>query len=642
MSLFIPVSEVKETDIDIMEKKLTIDIISKKQRLSKKPRFGPIPTMSFASRRENSLVVPFHWGVRYFGKKYRPPREKCSSLSPHTRFLGTLRPAQEEIEKESMDLLNRHSSCLMAVYPGGGKCLGKGVEVLLSDGRVKKVENIRVGDCLAGDDNEPRRVFTICHGKESMFCVQRKGTSLLDYRVNRSHILTVWDTKEENIVDLPIVDVMKEVKRYHGVYFDHDGSLSLLRERRKSVLSWIQKHAWVVPNSMVDQIMLAGLWWEPSEKETHVRVFDPFGVLHHWDRRVYHTYELVIRPETNEDEYFGFEIDGNRRFLLKHGVCTHNTITSLSIASRIGLRTLIFVNKIVLIDQWIGAIRANYGQDARVHLVQSRKSVPRDMDFYVVNAINVMKHPFEMWDSMGIGCVIVDECHLMVTKILSQALAYVRPRYLLGLSATPFRVDGFDLLLELYFGLHRVVRSLLRPHRVHVIRTGIKIQHKVDARGGIQWNTVIDQQTSHETRNRLIVEICHRFRERNILILTKRISQIEDLQSLLSEDHVAVMKDNESVFDRSARILIATYQKVGTGFSHEKLDMLILACDSEEYFIQYLGRVFRRPDVVPVVIDLVDDHPILKRHFTSRKKIYQEAGGTIIEGLPHLLLTPVS
>jgi len=29
------------------------------------------------------------------------------------------------------------------------------------------------------------------------------------------------------------------------------------------------------------------------------------------------------------------------------------------------------------------------------------------------------------------------------------------------------------------------------------------------------------------------------------------------------------------------------------------------------------------------VSDLLDENPILKRHFATRKKVYQEAGGTI-------------
>jgi hypothetical protein len=59
------------------------------------------------------------------------------------------------------------------------------------------------------------------------------------------------------------------------------------------------------------------------------------------------------------------------------------------------------------------------------------------------------------------------------------------------------------------------------------------------------------------------------------------------------------------------------------------LDTLLLATDIEEYFIQYLGRVFRRKDANPMIFDLVDNNPILLRHFKTRQKIYQECGGTI-------------
>ena len=308
------------------------------------------------------------------------------------------------------------------------------------------------------------------------------------------------------------------------------------------------------------------------------------------------------------------------------------TITSLAIASAVGLRTMIFVNKIVLIDQWLDTLYKWFGKDVSVHVIQGKKKalVP-DADFYIANAVNIMKHPFEEYKKLGIGMLIVDECHLMVTRIFSQALSYICPRYLMGLSATPFRVDGFDILLELYFGLHKVIRKLYRPHTVYYIDSGIRIDHDKDSRGDIIWNSVIDKQASHEERNVRITDICRRYKDRNILVLCKRVKQMETITGLLrsQEENATMMKDNDSTFDRDARVLIATFQKVGTGFSHEKLDMLILASDAEEYFIQYLGRVFRRPDVEPIIIDIVDKHPILKKHFNSRRRIYEECGGRI-------------
>jgi superfamily II DNA or RNA helicase len=428
MSLCLPLSSLQEKDLDTMEKKLVIELQPKQRSKKATPFWKPPDTVTLVHREGDHVTVPFHWGVSYFGKPHRKPREECGAL--HSRFKGSLRTEQKEIFNESVALLNKTGSCLMAIYPGGGK-----------------------------------------------------------------------------------------------------------------------------------------------------------------------------------------------------------TITSLSIASAIGFRTMIFVNKLVLIDQWMETIRQWFGETVSVQIIKGKsKALQRGCDFYLVNAVNITKHDFQEYQELGIGLLIVDECHLMVTRVLSQALSYLCPRYLMGLSATPFRIDGFDVLLELYFGLHKVSRKLFRPHTVYFLDSHIHIEHDKDMRGDIIWNSVIDKQMSHPERNARIADLCLRFKNRNILILSKRLQQIQTIANLLrdrGETSVTMMKENETTFDRGARILIATFQKVGTGFSHDKLDMLLLASDIEEYFLQYLGRVFRRPDVEPIIVDIVDRHPILKKHFQSRKKIYEMSGGRI-------------
>lgn len=319
------------------------------------------------------------------------------------------------------------------------------------------------------------------------------------------------------------------------------------------------------------------------------------------------------------------------------------TITSLSIASRIGLKTFILVNKLVLIKQWLDTIHSAFAGRARVQVLYTKTRADPLADFYIMNAINVPKRAFEEFVNLRIGFVIVDECHLMMTRVFSQALTYFRPRYLLGLSATPFRPDGYDVFLDLYFGKEKVIRKLFRKHRVLMMESGFPIESKSDGQGGLLWSSVIESQTNNEKRNHLIVDMCMRFATRNILILSKRIVQIETLYNTLREEgqHATMIREGDGEFDRSARILIATYQKVGTGFSHDKLDMLILATDAEEYFLQYLGRVFRTPDVSPIVIDIVDKHPVLRKHFQSRKRVYEDAGGTIEPYDPRIVdLTP--
>jgi hypothetical protein len=78
---------------------------------------------------------------------------------------------------------------IIKVATGGGKCLGKGTPVLMYDGRVVPVEQIRRGDLLMGPDSKPRKVVSTCRGREQMYrVIPTKGEP---YVVNESHILSL-------------------------------------------------------------------------------------------------------------------------------------------------------------------------------------------------------------------------------------------------------------------------------------------------------------------------------------------------------------------------------------------------------------------------------------------------------------------
>lgn len=118
-----------------------------------------------------------------------------------------------------------------------------------------------------------------------------------------------------------------------------------------------------------------------------------------------------------------------------------------------------------------------------------------------------------------------------------------------------------------------------------------------------------------------------------MLVLCKRRDHCDLLASMFQqqgESSVSCFYGTQTTFDKECRVLISTFPKVGVGFSHERLDMLVLAADAQEYFLQYLGRVFRRPDTEPVVIDAVDQHPLLHRHWLVRQRVYKKSGGSII------------
>lgn len=329
----------------------------------------------------------------------------------------------------------------------------------------------------------------------------------------------------------------------------------------------------------------------------------------------------------DDTTYYGFTIDGNHRFLLGDFTVTHNTATAINITSAIGFKTLVVVHRVNLIKQWAESIE-KFCPEAKIQRLTT-KSTKKDADFYIVNAINVPKLGSDFFSD--IGSLVVDEAHLIMAEKLSKCMQHIHPRYVIALTATPYRPDGLNILLELYFGSYKIIRELYRKHTVYKINTGFVPRIELTKNGRVNWNVILDEQANNIERNNIIFDIIEDFSDRVFMVLTKRISQAEYLLDKLEQkgEKVTSMIGSQQEFDKDARILIGTIGKIGVGFDHSKLNALILAGDVEEYFIQYLGRVFRTQEVEPIIFDIIDKNSILEKHFATRRQVYQKAGGVI-------------
>ena len=308
------------------------------------------------------------------------------------------------------------------------------------------------------------------------------------------------------------------------------------------------------------------------------------------------------------------------------------TATSINMAIDIKLPTLIIATRLILIDQWALSIQ-KFCPAAKIQKIKSKKKIKEGCDFYIINAINMPKFPEGSFSH--IGTVITDEMHLLGTEKLSASFQHVQPRYLIGLSATPYRPDGMDKLLHSYFGEKQVHRQLNRAHIAWKVETwkyiDVQLDIKMTNAGMLDWNAILNSQAASVERNQLIVAIIKLFPERCFLVLCKRIAHANTLEAMLNEEEIDVtsLVGLKRTFDTTARVLVATVQKAGVGFDHPKLNGLIIAADVEQYFIQYLGRVFRTEEGEPVIFDIVDKFATLKRHYTTRAGVYREHGGTI-------------
>ncbi len=311
------------------------------------------------------------------------------------------------------------------------------------------------------------------------------------------------------------------------------------------------------------------------------------------------------------------------------------SISALYLSRQLGLKTLIIVHRIVLIHQWTESVLNFCGSESQLITSASDTTSMVESDFYIVNASVIAKLGRFFFRQLAIGTVIADEVHLLCSDVFSNCFKYLAPKYMIALSATPYRADGLDRLIDLYFGVERLEETLTRKHTVYEVQTDFKPDIKYNFQGKVDWNALIESQTSCLSRNKMIVDLVCYFKERTILVLCKRVNQARWIREELTrrgEDRVSDLIGKTNTYDPTCRVLVATASKVGVGFSYDALDMLVLASDIKEYFIQYFGRVMRTPHVEPIVIDIIDSNPILHNHYKKeRRKVYLSSGGTIIK-----------
>ncbi len=87
---------------------------------------------------------------------------------------------------------------------GTDKCLKRGTRLLMHDGSLRAVEDVRVGDLLMGPDSKPRRVLETTNGVGSLRkIVPTKGA---EWVCNDKHVLTVALHEKDGYHDAPVTD----------------------------------------------------------------------------------------------------------------------------------------------------------------------------------------------------------------------------------------------------------------------------------------------------------------------------------------------------------------------------------------------------------------------------------------------------
>ena len=313
--------------------------------------------------------------------------------------------------------------------------------------------------------------------------------------------------------------------------------------------------------------------------------------------------------------------------------------------------TLVLVHRKPLLDQWRLELQRCLGLSSR-DIGQrggGRKRRSRVVDLAMIQSLRPDAASEVFADY---GQVVVDECHHVPAVSFDGIIRRAAARFVLGLTATPYRRDGLGELITMRCGpiRHRLEEDAAADpleRRLVVCETDFDPELGDDAR--IQ--EVYRELVRDEDRNR---RICDNVRQavaggRSCLVLTEWRDHLEHLAEILQAAGVAVVVLHGGVKkkERLSRVaglneasqkdpllVLATGQLVGEGFDLPRLDALVLAfpISFRGKIIQYAGRILRAHPgkTAATVFDYRDSHvPVLARMQARRQKTLTGVGFTI-------------
>lgn len=108
--------------------------------------------------------------------------------------------------------LRKNILTLVFSSSGAGKCFAPGTKVIMFDGSLKNVEDIKIGDLVMGIDSLPKTVMHVHSGNDEMYEIfQNKGES---YIVNKEHILCLRKRRKkiDEYKEIAVKDFIKQPK----------------------------------------------------------------------------------------------------------------------------------------------------------------------------------------------------------------------------------------------------------------------------------------------------------------------------------------------------------------------------------------------------------------------------------------------
>jgi superfamily II DNA or RNA helicase len=321
------------------------------------------------------------------------------------------------------------------------------------------------------------------------------------------------------------------------------------------------------------------------------------------------------------------------------------TVMSIYIISQLKLKTIIFVHKEFLMDQFIGEINA-FLPGAKIGRIQGKTIDVEDKDIVLamIQSVAMKTYPDDLFKDFGLS--IYDECHHIGAGVFCKCPRKAPTKYTLGLSATPDRKDGLRRVFEWYLG-----------EMVHEVKerddAGVDVELVHFKNDDEDYLNVVENAQRKPNRPRMITQIadfgprrsaiCSLVKEcyddgRQTLILSDRKSLLTYIYEWCANRQYSVgyyvggMKQEDLNESAKKKIIVSTFAMSSEGMNIKSLNTLILATPKSD-IVQSVGRILRlKPEertIKPKVIDFIDPHDIFDSALIARRRFYRKNGYNI-------------
>jgi superfamily II DNA or RNA helicase len=317
--------------------------------------------------------------------------------------------------------------------------------------------------------------------------------------------------------------------------------------------------------------------------------------------------------------------DGKTIALLTHAQGAGKTVVAISDAKRLRGRTLFVAHRRELVTQAYDKLRELW-PEASTGLFMGDVRDREEQN--IVASIQSISEHLNDFPAAAFQYLVIDEAHHAAAKTYKQVLGYFRPRFVLGLTATPERADGQSILEVFRDCAHRltlreaVERGELAPIRCFRVLTNVDLSR-------VRFNQVqynrrdIEETVVVPARDRLIVETyVKHVPGRKAVVFCVNVRHGEDLAELFRREGVPgrsvsgrmpriEREKHLTAFHRGDLRVLCACDILNEGWDCPDVQVLLMARPtlSKVIYMQQLGRGTRKApgkDCL-VVIDFVDN-----------------------------------